>query len=549
MSSIQKSFHNPITKRVGSCSGYTSNAARHTINRNKLKKAVLNINPKIIHLVTGKLQSIRITNISHTITVSNIRAKFENTPLNGLVEIIAGCTGDLPPRTVCVLSIISYSQLPYTKQTPFTITGVNAIDTNMVLSISYAPPNIIYQTLLSSPLINADVWDDQPKLMSANYGFEGIQALSLTDANNIKRNGGIWNTIFTENAPDLAYTSAGDITCIAESFGYTTYNCDAMPICFSQPILSSTINPTTVRILLNTGKIVTPYVASLTPNFVYNGSSCIVVFGNFGNRLEPGIKGAIYPTTVSIVEGNSNGNIINLTLVGPNNVLTVATGMSIASKNPYQIGNGPTLLAAKISIMNSDGQDALEFFNSDIPNDGIAMYGAENAQYRLRMYSSAGFALGNYTPSVDRPMTLLPSDYNNIFQIEATDISDNTVYIYESDVSYNINGYGTIYVVGLAALGKAGTSENDAYISDNDNYFDIILKGDDAAMRKISYVNIPSSGTNVATDTPYLPLYNPGGPGNNPTPGVIFTQPSSNVHTQVINAIDNPNTVTYPPIN
>ena len=78
-------------------------------------------------------------------------------------------------------------------------------------------------------------------------------------------------------------------------------------------------------------------------------------------------------------------------------------------------------------------------------------------------------------------------------------------------------------------------------------YIDVILKGNEAAMRQITYLDIPTEGTNPATGTSYLKLYNPGGPGNHPTPGIYYTNPGPSVHMSVTQAIDNPNTVTYPP--
>ena len=98
----------------------------------------------------------------------------------------------------------------------------------------------------------------------------------------------------------------------------------------------------------------------------------------------------------------------------------------------------------------------------------------------------------------------------------------------------------------MVSFGLAGTPENDTYVGDNNNYIDVILKGDEAAMRQITYLDIPAGGTNPATGTPYLSLYNPGGPGNNPTPGIYYSQPGPAVHMAVTQAIDNPNTVTYP---
>ena len=409
--------------------------------------------------------------------------------------------------------------------------------------MTYAAASSISQQLQSNLIINADVWDNTPKIMSANYAFEGIQG-APNGSSYVINAGGAWNIISTPGAAYAAFTATGDSGTIANAYGYPVYYADAMPICFSQPILPETVNATDFQLTLNTGKIVTPDVASLAPNLFFNENSCVVIFGPFGNRIPPGEVGAIYPITVGIVQGSSNGTPINLTLVGPGNVLTSMVGSRIQSGNPYLPNGGPSLLAAKISVMSTLGQNTLPVFNGNVPNDGVALYGV-NAQYRLRMYTSGGFALGNFTPSIGRPMSLMPSDYSNFFRVQVGPDS-NPIYLYKTGMVYNIPGYGTIEVIGLASLGNAAFAENDAYVADNNNYIDIILKGDEAAIRQVSYLDIPATGMNPATGMPYLKLYNPGGPGNNPTPGVFYTQPGPPVHMQVTQAIDDPNTVTYP---
>ena len=79
---------------------------------------------------------------------------------------------------------------------------------------------------------------------------------------------------------------------------------------------------------------------------------------------------------------------------------------------------------------------------------------------------------------------------------------------------------------------------NECYLEDLDNQIDICVKGDEEAVRTISYVYTPSSEG-------YLPFYNPGGPGQNPFPGVTYTAPSDFIMTKVTNALDDPMTVNY----
>lgn len=518
-----------------------------------------------LDMQTGVLNEIIVTNNSSSETVNNITADFSGTDLADKVETItpnpyggAECNSVAPGQS-CVLSLVTYSQeirLPSTGNVTFTIQGANSQSTSATAYASYKAPNKIYQTLLTSPLKGADIWDNTPKIMSANYAFEGIQAApngetAVLDA------GGAWNIISTPNAQYGAFTATGDINNIANAFGYTVYYDDAMPICFSQPIITSTINPTDFRLTLNTGKVVTPDVASLSPNFFYNESSCVVIFGRFGNRLAPGETGAVYPVTVSIVAGSSNGSSPHLTLIDANGTQTDMTtvnngsGASITSGNPYVTNGGPSLLAAKLSTIDRNTvattQTTQTAFQTNVRNDGAALYGSTNTGtlYRLRMYTSGGFALGNFTPSITRPMSLMPTDYNNFFRVQVGPDS-NPTYLSESGHTYTITGYGTIKILGLASLGNVNLTENDAYIADNNNYIDIIMVGDDAAMRQITYLDIPTTGNNAATQTPYLKLYNPGGPGNNPTAGVTYSQAGPPVHIAVTNALDNANIITYP---
>ncbi|MFC3909134.1 hypothetical protein ACFORL_08605 [Legionella dresdenensis] len=384
------------------------------------------------------------------------------------------------------------------------------------------PPSLTYQSLLEDKLVNADLWGSQPEMLSANYGFEGIEGVPGNEAGVIAA-GGTWMIITTPDAPFAAYTTAQSPSDVAIGFGYPTDHADAMPICFSWPVLPSTVNPTDFRLTLNTGEVVRPAVASITPNFLYNKRSCVVIFGEFGNRLAPGTPGAVYPVQVTVVDNGTT-----LKLVGPNGPVS-AVGLTKSSGNPYQSGGGPKLIGAKLSIMNDIGQNAPVAFKSNLPNGGTALYGAD-AQYRLRIYTTAGI-------SPDGVAAILPSDYSNFFQVEVTENGVSTL-LTQTNVPY-IFSAGVITVVGMADLGKYDLPLNDAYVADRDNYLDIILKGDDAAMRLITAVIIPASGS-------YLPLYNPGGPGNNPVPGVTYTYPGPSWTQPVTIAIDDPLTVNYP---
>lgn len=384
------------------------------------------------------------------------------------------------------------------------------------------PPTQDSRTLWEDIIINADLWSDKPEIMSAGYGFEGIEGVNQGESYVVAA-GGAWEIVTTPNPPYLALTSSKTPSSVAMAWGYPTYFADAMPIVFSWPVLPSTVKGDDFAVTLNTGEVVTPYVASISPNIEYNERSCIVIFGEFGNRLSPGTPGAIYPTKVTIVK--------SLKMLGPDGLVS-AVGLSKDSTNPYTPNGGPTLVAAKLSKMSTLGEGIGENnpFTGGYPNDGVAYYGESNAQYRLRVYTTGGI-------SPDGVASIQPQDFQKFFRIQVTNSSGQITWLTTTNYVYSFP-QGTIEIIGLADLGVAGETINDAYTGDSDNYLDFILKGDESAMRMITAVEIPAANG-------YLPLYNPGGPGNNPTAGVTYTSPGPYTLQTVTMAIDDPKTVTY----
>jgi hypothetical protein len=270
--------------------------------------------------------------------------------------------------------------------------------------------------------------------------------------------------------------------------------------------------------------VVKPYVTSIGPNLEYNERACVVLFGEFGNRLAPGVSGAIYPTLVSIVAGSKT-----LMLVGPSGPVS-AVGLSKASTHPYVSNAGPTLNAAKLSVMSIQGEGAPAAFGALTNNNCIAVHGP-TVQYRLRTFSTGGTAPDGVT-------AILPTDFANYFRIQVTRPGGQVFWITQAGTPLVI-AEGRIEVIGLADLGEQGTALDDAYVTDRDNQIDICLKGDLPAMRLITGLDVPASGA-------YKRFYNPGGPGNNPTSGVTYTQPGAPQFVPVIQALSDSKTVSYP---
>lgn len=388
---------------------------------------------------------------------------------------------------------------------------------------SSGSPLLPFQVLRQDVLVRADLWDSQPRILAAGLGFTDIIGVPGLDPNDpssgealVRAVGGTWNDV-SGLFPSLgSYTSAVSPMQVAATFGVPVVRADAMPIEFSYPILPSSLNPSDFAVHLNDGSVVTPQAAALNPNFDFNERAVVVIFGEFANRLGPGETGARYPTSLEVVG--------DLRLVGPGPTVVSATGLNCPSGTPYGSGTGPRLVGAKLTRMSAEGDGAPAPLDFATPNDGVALYG-KRAQYRLRVYTSGGF-------SPDGVRGMFPTEFSRYFRLKADGRA-----LTETEVNYKVTG-GRVTILGLAELGPAADVYDDTYQEDQDNQIDIVLEGDEAAMRTITEVEVPSL-------PPYSPLYNPGGPGNHPTPGVRYSNPSPPHSIRVVQALDDPLQVTY----
>lgn len=359
---------------------------------------------------------------------------------------------------------------------------------------------------------SADLFAELPGFITGNYGFDGyigVPGLNGTTAED-QAIAASYNVAWESIDPDLqaslrAYTSAVSTSNAAAIYGVDLLLADTMPLVFSFPIIPGTLNPTDFAVTLSDGSVVTPSTATFLPNFEYNERQTVVITGDFGNRIPPGESGALYPVSVATVLDGTPLEMLSAT--GP----VSAVGLSIASANPYEPGNGPRLVAAKLNRFSNLGEGApIGLGLASFANSGDDLYG-DAAQYRLRLYTSAGF-------SPDGITGLLPNDFEQFFSLQALGADGELVTISRQDVVYDVPGYGQIEVVGLADL-AAKTSPanyNLAYVEDHDNYYDVILRGDEAAMARLAQVRLPSGSALNPQGVPYASVFNPGGPGNAP---------------------------------
>lgn len=403
--------------------------------------------------------------------------------------------------------------------------------------VTYTYPAGPFAALLDGDLVEADYWDTIPRILSAGVGFCDIVAIDTNQitSSTVERAGGAWLSDITCGVDDADFTSTSLLTAVQNIYIYqndpwtlqdSAIGLDGLPIVFSWPVLSNTVDVTDFRFILNTGDTVVPYMAGLWPNYENNERNCVVVFGEFANRRPSNDPLARFPVKCEVVADNTP-----LLLAGPNNQIVSGVGLSWETTgNPYDPNNGPKLVGAKLNHVGNQnlGEGTNNaFFNLLVgvfPNDEFALY--NGGDFRLRTLTSGGFS-----PDGVRPV--LPTDFERFFRIHTIAPDSSTMVLEKTDTVYTVMG-GTLKILGLSDLGGSASNYDDCYDEDRDNYIDIIIEGDEAAARNITHVEIPSIAGG------YDAFYNPGGPGTTPFPGVVYTSPGPPDMEPVIIALDDP---------
>jgi hypothetical protein len=409
------------------------------------------------------------------------------------------------------------------------------------------PP--LYQAIMGDLLIEADYWQEEPAILAAGLGFTDINGVpglgedgqTLAESEALARSVGagwhdVTSTAAAESVALRAYTTATSLSTITSGFGYPSPFGDGLPMELSHPVLASSVQREDIVVLLNNGDAVTPMNISVIPNSEYNERSTLVMNGDFGNRLDPADPAAVYPVQFEIVD-----EMFLVTQHGLFNAIGLTFGNGSEPLTAYLPGKGPRLCAAKLTRASAGlaGEGAPAGQSSGYaPNDLVALYG-DSAEYRLRILTTGGF-------SPDGVRSVYPSEFARYFRVgvvpQGIDPEDyeNLLWLTETDASYEVPGYGVIEVVGLAELGVASPSYDDAYVEDHDNQIDIVLRGDEAAIARVAVVHIPAAA-------PYSAFYNPGGPGNRPNPETTYSQPGPEYYQPVTIALDDPMQVSYDP--
>lgn len=394
-------------------------------------------------------------------------------------------------------------------------------------TLPIAPLNQLH----NGELVQADYWSDEPMILSAGMGFEGIIGLPELNEDTVREYGGSWYGSVTctngEEPADAAFTSAAPSDGLTLLFKGFSEDDDGLPIVFSWPVATETVDLTDFQFTLNTGEIVFPNSIGMMPNWELNERNVVVGFGDFGNRGLSSEADAVFPVRLDIVEDETP-----LLLIGPGGQEFNAVGLSWETdSSPYD--SGPKLVGAKLNFVGEEplgeGGLTIEQAFGLLPNDEFAYY--DEGDFRIRILTTGGF-------SPDGITGVLPTMYEDFFRVHVIGLDGETVLLEEVGVEYPVAG-GTLRVVGLADLGQKenpdeGIFYDGCYAEDRDNYIDIILVGDEEAARNITFVEIP------ALEGGYSPFYNPGGPGPEPFEGVRYTAPGPRDLEPVIMALDDP---------
>ena len=410
----------------------------------------------------------------------------------------------------------------------------------VVLAVGVMNSLNIQDQLFDGALKEADYWSDEPVILSAGMGFEGIIGWPEVNEETVREAEGSWyGSVMCTNGevpPAGAYTSTVSTAGIELFYKGTAEDDDGLPIVFSWPVATETVDITDFQFTLNTGEIVFPNSAGMLPNWELNERNTVVVFGDFGNRGLSSEEGAIFPVRLDIVKDETP-----LLLVGPNGQEFNAVGLSWETDtSPYD--SGPKLVGAKLNHVGNEalGEGGLGFGTRSgvLPNDELSLY--DESDFRIRVLTTGGF-------SPDGITGLTPTMFEDFFRIHAKGSNGELVLLEKVGQEYLVAG-GTLRIVGLSDLGQKenpdeGIFYDDCYAEDRDNYIDIILVGDEAAARNITHVEIPS------LEGGYSAFYNPGGPGPEPFDGVRYTAPGPADLEPVINALDNPMRISREPKN
>lgn len=205
----------------------------------------------------------------------------------------------------------------WTKRILKIVVGFVAVALIAVIALQFILGSVM-RRLTNGKLEGADYWSEEPVLLSAGMGFDNIIGLPEINESTVREAGGSWYGSLTctnsDEPADVNRTSAAATKNLDQAYKGSAaieYD-DGLPVVFSWPVATETVDPTDFRFTLNTGETVFGHAAGMNPNWENNERNTVVLCGDFGNRKRSNEPGAIFPVKLKIVSDESP-----LVLVGP----------------------------------------------------------------------------------------------------------------------------------------------------------------------------------------------------------------------------------------
>lgn len=260
------------------------------------------------------------------------------------------------------------------KKIIYILMALGAVALAALLTFRFFSRSMLWQ-LTNGKLEGADYWRNEPVILSASMGFDNIIGLPDLTEETVRQAGGSWYgslkcTNGQSPTPNLS-TSAALANTIGLAYkGYADSD-DGLPVVFSWPVATETVDPTDFQFTLNTGEIVFGHAAGMSPNWENNERNTVVLFGDFGNRKKSTEPDAVFPIKLEIV-----ADATPLLLVGPGGREVSAVGLTWETdKSPYD--QGPVLVGAKLNYTGERAVGEGGVFMMQMafmPNDEFALY-------------------------------------------------------------------------------------------------------------------------------------------------------------------------------
>ena len=149
-------------------------------------------------------------------------------------------------------------------------------------------------SLLTPINYNADLFADEAKFFTGNFGFDGLYGVPGLQGSNAQQAAAASNVAWESVDPSLnpatrALTSGASVVGIAAQYGVNLLLQDTMPLVFSYPVLPTTLDSdgSDFEVVLNDGSVVSPVLAGFLPNLEHKNGRRLSLLAILATDLRP----------------------------------------------------------------------------------------------------------------------------------------------------------------------------------------------------------------------------------------------------------------------